>query len=179
MGVDIGRKKDLTILWLWEKVGDVYWTRMVRELVKAPFRQQRDELYAYLPFVRRCCIDASGIGAQLAEEAADRFGSKAEGLQFTNAVKENLAVTFRRRFEDRQVRVPVDRAIREDIHMVKKFTTAAGNVRFDAERTELGHADRFWAGALGVHAATGAAWIPEYQSTGRKRESARMGGYLA
>lgn len=152
MGVDIGRKRDLTVFWFWERVGDVFWTRMVKRLYKAPFRVQRDALFLYLPYVRRCCIDATGLGMQLAEEAVERFGSRAEAVTFTGAVKEDLAVTLRRRFEDRQVRIPIDREIREDIHSVKKFTTAAGNVRFDSERTEMGHADHFWAGALGVHA---------------------------
>lgn len=152
MGVDVGRKKDLTVIWLWEKVGDVFWTRMIKRLHKAPFRLQMDVLSMFMPFVRRACIDATGLGMQLAEEMTTKYGSKAEAVTFSNAVKEDLAVTFRRRFEDRQLRIPIDRDIREDIHSVKKFTTAAGNIRFDAERTEQGHADHFWAGALGVHA---------------------------
>ncbi|GER92679.1 hypothetical protein A45J_0397 [hot springs metagenome] len=151
LGVDIGRKKDLTVIWLWEKLGDVFWTRMVKRLHKAPFRLQQDVLSMFMPFVRRACIDSTGLGMQLAEEMSDKYGSKAEAVTFSNSVKEDLAVTFRRRFEDRQVRIPIDRNIREDIHSVKKFTTAAGNIRFDAERTELGHADHFWAGALGIH----------------------------
>lgn len=156
IGVDIGRKRDLTVIWLWEKLGDVFWARMIKRLFKAPFRLQQDILSLYLPFARRCCIDATGLGMQLAEEAIEKYGSKAEAVTFTNAVKEDLAVTLRRRFEDRQLRIPIDRDIREDIHSVKKFTTAAGNIRFDAERTELGHADHFWAGALGVHAGINA-----------------------
>jgi phage FluMu gp28-like protein len=172
LGVDIGRKQDLTILWLWEKVGDVFWARMVKKMFRAPFRLQRDELYSLVPLARRCCIDSSGIGAQLAEEATEKYGSKVEAVLFTNLVKEDLAVTFRRKFEDRQVRIPIDRDTREDIHSVKKFTTAAGNIRFDAERTEMGHADRFWAGALGLMAGSTPAGPIEYQSV--KKRDARM-----
>lgn len=152
IGVDIGRKRDLTVIWLWEKLGDVFWTRMISRLYKAPFRLQQDVLSMFIPFARRTCIDATGIGMQLAEEMIMKFGSKVEAITFSNAVKEDLAVTLRRKFEDRQLRIPIDRQIREDIHSVKKFTTAAGNIRFDAERTEQGHADHFWAAALGVHA---------------------------
>jgi phage FluMu gp28-like protein len=118
-GIDIGRKQDLTIFWLWEKVGDVFWTRMVKKLYKAPFRLQRDELYSYLPLLRRCCSDATGMGMQLAEEAIEKYGSKVEAVVFTNAVKEDLAVTFRRKFEDRQVRIPIDRDVREDLRSRK------------------------------------------------------------
>lgn len=167
LGVDIGRKHDLTVFWLIEKIGDVLWTRMVKEMHREPFRIQRDFLYSILDGsyfsllrianselrLRRCCIDSSGLGAQLAEEAREKFGQRVEEITFTGAVKEDLAVTLRRRFEDRLLRLPRNRDIREDIHSVKKLTTSAGNVRFDAGHSGVGHADRFWALALSVHAA--------------------------
>ncbi|MDA8087814.1 MAG: terminase family protein [Nitrospiraceae bacterium] len=203
LGMDIGRKGDLTIFWLWEKAGDVFWTRMVKEMRNAAFAVQRDFLYGLLdgsvgarfprpPLtanqggetptlqkirIRRCCIDSTGLGAQLAEEAITKFGPTVEAVTFTQKVKEDLAVTLRRRFEDRQVRIPAGRDIREDIHSVKKFTTAAGNIRFDAERTELGHADRFWAAALGLHAGSAPSAVIEFESMGARRFF-NMGGYL-
>ncbi len=182
LGMDIGRKGDLTIFWLWEKVGDVFWTRMVKEMKNTPFAVQRDFLYGLLEAkndsgqagmttinIRRCCIDSTGLGAQLAEEAVQKFGPVVEAVTFTQKVKEDLAVTIRRKFEDRQVRIPADRDIREDFHSVKKFTTSAGNIRFDAERTELGHADRFWAAALGTHAGTGPAPVIEFETPENSR----------
>jgi phage FluMu gp28-like protein len=190
LGVDIGRKRDLTVFWLLEKVGDLFWTRMVREMQRAPFREQRDFLYSLLdgsvfspggytrgtgvPLARRACIDSSGIGAQLAEEAGERFGPRVEAVAFTAAVKEDLAVTLRRRFEERAVRVPPDREIREDIHSVRKLTTPAGNTRFDAERTGDSHADRFWALALALHAGDSKGVALEYESV-RQREFSLSG----
>lgn len=180
MGVDIGRMKDLTVIWLWEKIGDVFWTRMVRRLSRETFSAQREILFTYLPFARRCCIDATGLGMQLAEEAVQRFGSRAEAVTFTAPVKEDLAVTLRRRFEDRLVRIPADRRIRDDIHAVKKTTTTAGNIRFDAERTDAGHADHFWAAALGLHAGISAGagmGLFEYMRQGyetAQKEKARL-----
>lgn len=155
LGMDIGRKRDLTVIWLKERVGDVLWTRAVKRLHKTPFRIQRQELFYFLslPGMRRACIDATGIGAQLAEEAREHFGHLVEEITFTLPVKEELAVTVRRSFEDRTERIPAEREIREDLHSVKKFSTAAGHVRYDAERNEAGHADHFWAGALATHAA--------------------------
>jgi phage FluMu gp28-like protein len=64
------------------------------------------------------------------------------------------------------MRIPYDPAIRGDLRSVTKQTTAAGNIRFTAERSADGHADRFWALALGVHAAASPAAPIEYQSTG-------------
>jgi len=168
MGVDIGRKKDLTVIWIWEKVGDVLWTRMVRRLFREPFRIQREILFTYLPFTRRCCIDATGLGMQLAEEAVEKYGSRAEAVMFTASAKEDMAVTIRRHFEDRTIRIPIDREIRDDLHSIKKITTAAGNTRFDAERTDAGHADHFWAAALGTHAATNPTGVVTYETVSRR-----------
>jgi phage FluMu gp28-like protein len=153
LGMDIGRKRDLSVIWVNEKLGDVYWTRTVKKLEKTPFRIQRQELFWYLslPHMRRGCIDATGIGAQLAEEAKERFKTLVEEVTFTPQVKEELAITTLRKFQDKQTRIPADRVIRNDIHSVKKMTTAAGNIRYDADRNENGHADHFWALALSLH----------------------------
>lgn len=172
LGVDIGRKRDLTVFWLYEVLGDVFWTRAVRELLKTPFRVQRQELFwcLSLPRLRRACIDSTGLGMQLAEEAQERYGYLVEAVNLTGEVKQELAVTQRRKFEDRLVRIPASREIREDLHRVKKVTTAAGNIRYDAERTEAsGHADRFWASALALHAGTNPPGEPDYRSVARRR----------
>lgn len=178
LGVDIGRKRDLTVMWICEKLGDVFWARHIRCLEKAPFRVQREELFDLIPYCRRTCIDATGLGMQLAEECQERFGTYAvEPVTFTQPVKEDLAVTLRRRFEDREVRIPVDREIREDIHSVKKTTTSAGNIRFDAERNESGHADRFWALALAVHAGSAPSVFPQVRSAGTRQMGRDLDGY--
>jgi phage FluMu gp28-like protein len=86
-----------------------------------------------------------------------------EGVTFTPKVKEALAYPVRSRMEDRGLRIPYDPVIRADLRSVTKQTTEAGNIRFTAERTPDGHADRFWALALAVHAASAAdssQWRP-------------------
>lgn len=162
LGFDVGRQRDLSVIWLVQQVGDVNWTRMVLELHKTPFSAQRAILYSLLPHVRRACIDQSGIGMQLAEEAAAEFG-QVEGVTFTAPVKADMATTLRRAFEDRTVRIPVESAIREDLHSVRRIVTSAGNIRFDAQRDAGSHADRFWALALAVHAQASGTYTP-YES---------------
>ena len=156
VGVDVGRAHDLTVIWVVEALGDVLYTRRVNEMKNETFDAQETELYAVLglPQVRRCCIDATGIGRQFAERAQRKFGRyKVEPVTFTQPVKEELAYPVRAAFEDRSVRVPASQAIRADLRAVKKETTAAGNIRFTADRGANGHADRFWALALALHAA--------------------------
>lgn len=154
IGLDIGRTSDLTALYIIEKRQERRLTRRIITLKKTKFSEQEDILYRYLemPCVRRCCIDASGIGRQLAERAQERYGYRVEPVVFTPAVKEDLAVTLRRSMEDAALRIPNDPALIADIRSIRKETTSAGNVRYVGERTTNGHADRFWACALALMA---------------------------
>lgn len=156
VGVDIGRDHDLTVIWVIEQLGDVNYTRRVISMDRETFDAQEHALYQILqlPQVQRCCIDQTGIGRQFAERAANRFGKfKAEGIQFTMPVKDELAYPVRAAFEDRSIRIPNDDKIRADLRAIKKETTASGNIRFTADRGKNGHADRFWGLALSLHAA--------------------------
>ena len=75
-------------------------------------------------------------------------------MNFSGAVKEDLAYPLRSAFEDRTIRIPFgDDKLIADIRKIRKETTSAGNIRFVADADETGHADRFWSLALAVHAA--------------------------
>jgi phage FluMu gp28-like protein len=155
LGVDVGRDHDLTVFWLLSRIAGAWFTRRVITLQAQTFAAQEAELYSLLelPNLRRCCIDQTGIGRQFTERAQERFGEyKVEGVSFTGPVKEALAYPLRAAFEDKTIRIPRDRAIESDLRAVKKDTTAAGNIRFVADRGKNGHADRFWALALALHA---------------------------
>lgn len=167
IGVDIGRKRDLTVIWVLELAGDVLYTRAVIELEKMRKSDQEKVLWPLIERAERTCIDGTGLGIGWVDDAQDRFGERrVEGVTFTPAVKEALAYPVRGRMEDRTLRIPYKPAIRADLRQVTKSVTAAGNVRFTAERTPDGHADRFWALALAIHAASVPAAPIEYQSTG-------------
>lgn len=161
LGVDIGRKRDLTVMWLDEKIGRIVRPRAVISLARTPFYMQRLVLHALLghPKLRRGAIDKSGIGAQLAETAGIKFGAwKVEEVDFTGANKEALAGKFKEGLDDHRRVLPAEARIRNSIHSVKRYATATGHFRFDAERTdETGHADYFWAAALAEMAAGGSS----------------------
>jgi hypothetical protein len=114
--------------------------------------------------IQRCAIDSTGLGAMLAEELQSRFGARVEPVHFTLAVKEDLAVRLKRRLEERRLRIPYDPAIRRALGAVKRYTTPTGHFRFDAARTDEGHADEFWALALACYAAECAALSTEFVS---------------
>jgi len=156
VGVDIGRKRDLTVIWVVSRDGDELMTRSVFELAGVPFRTQYKLLSDVLSSrqVRRCCIDAGGLGMQLAESAVEDFGRhRVEAVTFTSAFKSELAGRLRVAVEDRRIRIPVDEGIRNDWHSLQRSVTSSGHFRFEASRSQGSHADRFWAAALAVHAA--------------------------
>jgi len=153
IGFDVARTTDLSVIDVEEKVGDVFCERLRLELRGKTFAEQEYELRRLLdlPTVRRCCIDATGIGMQLAENMVARYGLRAEAIRFTGPVKEELAYPLRAAHEDRRLRYPPDEPLRADLRGVKKETTASGNPRFAGETADS-HCDRFWAKALALHA---------------------------
>lgn len=158
-GVDIGRKRDLTVLWVLSPDGEDLVTQAVYELSTAPFREQFALLSELLSLrsLRRCCIDAGGLGMQLAEQAVEAFGAhRVEPVTFTAAIKSELAGRLRVIVEAGRIRIPADEAIRNDWHSLQRCVTAAGHLRLDAGHAGGSHADRFWAAALAVHAADSA-----------------------
>jgi phage FluMu gp28-like protein len=186
VGNDIARRRDLWVAWVDEKIGDVMWTREVSTLKGASFAAQDAELdrivrsYA----VRRICMDQTGMGEKPVEDAKRRYGAhRVEGVLMNALVKQDLAFRVKRNMEDRVMRIPKSAEVRDDFHAVRKVTTAAGNVRFDAERTEQGHSDRMWAKALaemagsspGVEAAETSREAPPARSVGAVRQSLIFG----
>jgi len=187
VGVDVGRVRDLTVVWVLAPDADcqsirtpsasagptsngariqdrslalpvridAFSTVALFALSNAPFRAQFDLLSELLSVrrVRRCCIDAGGIGMQLAEQCVERFGGhRVEAITFTAALKSQMASALRIAVEERRIRIPVDERIRNDWHSVERTLTEAGHFRLSAPRQEGSHADRFWAAALALHA---------------------------
>ena len=84
---------------------------------------------------------------------------------------------FRAAFEDLNIRIPSDPQLRADLRAIKKETTAAGNIRFSADRGENGHSDRFWAGALAIHARGGNDGPCRLEAAGLPSEVPETGSY--
>lgn len=168
-GIDIGRKKDLTVLWILELLGDTLYTRKVIELRNMAKPDQEAVIWPWINWMMRSCQDYSGLGIGWGDDAQRRYGEyRYENITFTPHVKESLAYPVRGKLEDKRLRIPYSPEIRADLRAVTKETTAAGNIRFTAERSENGHADRFWALALAIHAAGNSGPV-QYAYHGIKR----------
>ncbi len=169
LGYDIARRRDGSVIWIDRDRQGVQETVAVIRMKQVPFFIQKVVLFSLLshPQMRRACIDETGLGMQLTEEARDQFGeSLVEGINFTIGNKELLATGLKQKMEDGIPRLPAEPYIRNSFHAIKKLPTGTGHFRFDAERSEAtGHADEFWAKALASHAAS-ASGPPAGTATG-------------
>lgn len=180
VGIDIGRKKDLTVLWVLELLGDVLYTRHVECMQGMRKSAQEVILWPWIARADRTCIDATGLGIGWADDAQDEFGEhRVEAVVFTPRVKEAMAYPVRGAMEDKTLRIPYDPKIRADLRQVTKAVSAVGTVRFTAERSPDGHADRFWALGLAKAAASQPNAPIEYTSDGRSQaRSVETAGFL-
>lgn len=155
-GMDVARRAHNTVIWIWERLGDVLWTRAIEVFRNKSFAEQEHEAEKWLQRkkLRRFAIDATGMGGPSAERLRKKYGSRVEEVTFTQDRKEEMADLIRDRFEAKTARIPIDQDLRADLGSIKRFLGATGKPRFDAVASEaLGHGDRFWAGAMGIAAA--------------------------
>ena len=159
VGVDIGRRHDLFVVWVVEKIGDVLWTREIIERRGASFAEQDMLLDSVFERYRvaRCCMDQTGMGEKPVEDAQRRHGPRrVEGVLFTSSHKLALATLGKEAFEDRRIRIPLgNNSLRNDLHKLQKVSSPTGAPRFVADSDSGGHADRTWACFLAVNAAQG------------------------
>lgn len=154
LGMDVGRTKDLSVLWTWEKIGDVCWCREVLVMDGWNFRRQKDAVRQRITRdVVKLQIDKGLIGYQLAEELEREYPAIVEGVQLTAGRQGQLASLIRVAFAERKVRVPDDPVLRDDFRLVKQVDSRNGVPVIQTERSAVGHADRFWAAALGYEPA--------------------------
>ncbi len=161
MGIDFGRRHDLTVCWSNAQLGDVAQTVEVLELSKMSTPDQVAILRPRIQRARRICLDYTGAGIGMGDYLAQEFGEwnpekhlygKIELFTFSNTLKVEIFSKLRMAFEKRSVRVPISRLVREDLHSINRVTTASGGVTYRAPHSADGHADRCTALALALRA---------------------------
>ena len=192
MGIDFARKRDLSVAWTDELVGDVGQAREVLEMRAMSTPDQIDLLRPRITACQRVCLDYTGPGIGMGDYLVKEFGEynpaqpkfgKIELITFSNAIKVELFTKLRMGFEQAKERVPVNRAVREDLHSICRVVSAQGNITYRAPHTEDGHADRCTAKALAKRAAgcvgTYCKFLPPTGRRGRLVQDRRERSLLA
>jgi len=177
-GYDVGRRRNASELFIFEKFGGVFYQRMLLTFRGMPFPEQKQNLkeaLRKLPIVRMC-IDEGGIGMQLAEELSIAYPYIVEPVNFASSVetdvyspdmksvkkdkkgaskgtvgvKARMATDVKISMERGRVWIYRDRELMNQIYSIKRTVTASGNIQYDTDKNEKHHGDRFWAMALAL-----------------------------
>ena len=147
---DIGRKKDETAI-----TGGFYDDNLilivnyVKDLKRETFAYQKE---FFVNLIQRndaeaFAIDRGGIGYNLWEDLAYLYPALVEGYSFAPAVKERLAKSLKRGFEERKLLIPNDPSLLNHILSIKRSANRTSVFSYNAESDEH-HGDKFWSLAM-------------------------------
>lgn len=162
-GVDIGRTKSLTVIWVVRREGDKLRTVAVVEMKRATFAEQERAIGTVCRHkgLVRIAIDAT-YNPQTAEDACREYGEVdtyqnglVEPVVFTQAVKLAVFQGWIKACQNGWLLIPVSDDILLDFYSVKRVVSSGGVVSYVAPYTADGHADRASAASLCVWAARG------------------------
>lgn len=153
-GWDVARRRDLSVLAPFEKVGLTLWLREELYMRGQSFADQYAEIDRRMAQYQtvRLAIDQTGMGEAPVERMQRVHGQyRVEGVILSGPQRLVLATALREAFENGLIRIPDNPDIRADLRAIKKVSGPTGAPRLVNDDTV--HADIFWAYALAVAAA--------------------------
>ena len=150
-GIDIGRNRDLTVIWICEDVSDssqpMLETRHVEIMSKVEFATQERKIAEVLQKwkPRHCMIDGTNVGAMIAENLEKRFHF-CEAIKITAITRPRWIsdlVAFIRR-KPTCLKIPNNNEVWEDFLSVERYFNKFGKEDFFIpSHGNRGHGDRF------------------------------------
>ncbi len=157
-GYDVGGKKDLSVLvHIKQASNNSVWVQSpIWTGLRTQWQREKENIFetVYSQDIRKICMDETGMGSGLVNEMIQRIGHRVEGVNFNVKSKEEMASDLYQAFASGMIKIPDDPELIKDILSIRRIVTDTGKVSYDAPSTVDGHADRFWALALAVHACT-------------------------
>jgi len=151
VGWDVARKKDLSVISVFEDVNGVLVQREIIVMDNWKFSAQYKEFDRVMNRYRvvRAGLDQTGMGLPVLEAVQETHGeARVHGISFSVTSKLEMATEYRERFEDQAIHIAKDGNLRSDILAIKKSGGSSGVPVFANDNNTDGHADRFWSGAL-------------------------------
>ena len=184
-GEDFARNGDLSIyLPVQEQQDATFAAPFGLELGNVPFETQRQVIFYIcdrLPLFTHGAFDARGNGQYLAEVAAQKYGqARISQVMLSETWYRDNMPRYKAAFEDETLLLPLDADWIEDN---RAFKMVKGVAKLPNGKTESTggqrHGDAGVAGAMVIYATRqGGGGEIEFESTGVRRVSASMDGYL-
>ena len=186
-GIDIGRNRDLSVIWICEDVSTnkqpMLVTRFIETMAQTEFSKQEkiivEILQKWKP--RHCMVDGTNVGAMLAENLDKRFGF-CEAVKITAVTRPKYIsdlVAFIRR-EPGALKIPNTNEIWEDFLSVERYINKYGKEDFfipaHTGRTNS-HGDRFMSMTLCLQAFMSKRSLARYtieREEGERKPRGRM-----
>lgn len=154
MGVDLGKHEDYTVVTIIDQYNNnvVYFNRFKQ--IDYPFQKQRIEAAARRYNNARIIIDSTVVGEPIKEDL-ERQGLFIDDFKFTNKSKKELIEKLSIYIEQKQVWIPPEEVLLDEIKSFGYHLTDSGNVIYKAP--EGLHDDAVFSLALAVWGLTGKA----------------------
>lgn len=136
LGIDFGNLRSSTVIIIAEKLENKWIIRppikeflgkkrTEGEAAESDFKPQLDYIKEAIVKIRptRVFVDSTGYGLPLLDELRRSFGGLIVGTTFSNPLKENLITNLRVLFENRQIEIPKNDNLIDQLHGLEKMVT--------------------------------------------------------
>lgn len=152
IGIDIARKVDKTVVTV-SSVDEETGVRTLHRLweTQDTYEEQAQIFERLIEDIKptRVTIDATGVGAVIAERLRNKFGGIIEPVVFTLQNKESWSTQFKGDLQSGRVRMPRKRELLQEIHNIERKKSEAGNYLYRAK--DNGHDDYYWSTVLSLY----------------------------
>lgn len=152
IGIDIAKKIDKTVVTVSYTDEETGHANIVKTFeMRQNYEDQYDEMDKLIEKIKpqRVSVDATGVGAMIAEKLVGKYGGIVEPIVFTRELKESWATSFKRDLQMKAVSYPRKRELLEEIHTIERKKSEAGNYIFKSREGK--HDDYFWSAVLSLY----------------------------
>ena len=135
----------------------VFILRKIKTFHKLDYNDQLEYVKARVKTTRAkmVFVDASGVGQKIFEDLKRELPGKVRDITFTLQSKQEMMTSLWLAMQDGKLQLPNDRSLIDELHSVKRITTAGGFIRYegsgyDARSGRKHHADKPWALAMPI-----------------------------
>jgi phage FluMu gp28-like protein len=168
IGIDFGALRSSTVVIIAERIDTKWIIRPpIKEFVGRQitgdqkvdedlFRPQLEYIKSLILNIRptRVFVDSTGYGIPLFNNLRESFGGLIQGITFNNPLKENLIMHLRVMFENKQIEIPTNKILIDQLHGLEKQVTQGGYTRYSHSYGKFD--DYVWALALAISPQTAA-----------------------